>query len=39
LNRITRSQEQISAKTKVIVELGNKRILLAAGEAYPGQTG
>ena len=35
LNRITLSQEQIAAETKVIIEQGHKRILMVAGEAYP----
>ncbi len=35
LHRITLSQEQIAAETKVIIEQGHKRILMVAGEAYP----
>jgi 2-iminoacetate synthase len=35
LHRITLSQEQIAAETKVIVEQGHKRILMVAGESYP----
>jgi 2-iminoacetate synthase len=35
LNRITLSQEQIAAETKVVIEQGHKRILVVAGEAYP----
>jgi 2-iminoacetate synthase len=35
LNRITLSQEQIAAETRVIIEQGHKRILMVAGEAYP----
>jgi 2-iminoacetate synthase len=35
LNRITLSQEQIAAETKVIIEQGHKRILMVAGESYP----
>jgi len=35
LGRITLSQEQIAAETRVIVEQGHKRILLVAGESYP----
>ena len=35
LKRVTLSQEEIAAETKAIEELGHKRILLVAGEAYP----
>lgn len=35
LNRITLTQEQIAAETKVIIEQGHKRILMVAGESYP----
>ena len=35
LNRIVLTQEQIAAETKVIIEMGHKRILIVAGESYP----
>jgi 2-iminoacetate synthase len=35
LHRVTLSQEQIAAETKIIIEQGHKRILMVAGESYP----
>ena len=35
LNRKTLSQEEIAEETRHIIELGHKRILMVAGEAYP----
>jgi 2-iminoacetate synthase len=35
LHRKVLTQEEIAAETKVIIEMGHKRILMVAGESYP----
>lgn len=37
IERRALSQEEIAAETKIIVEQGHKRILIVAGESYPGE--